>query len=421
MLLSIFNHTLYNAAGALSSKPSFWGDKKMQLRDCVCFVICLSFLVSPCLGQPSSTATKSPVPATDANKAALSFPYVAQTTGNRVNLRSGPGTNYYACGKLNKADRVVVVGSRYSWSQVVPPPGSFSWISKQYVSVDPKDRTVGTVTGFNVRVYAGSEELQPMHSTSLQLKHNKGEKVKLLGEKKDGYYKIVPPQGAYLWVLTTYTEALGPVGKVPVIVNRPKPPARSNKKARTRAASAAGSSDKLSRYYALQKQFEIERAKPLQKQNHEKIKKALEKIAADKRAGKAARYARLTLGHIESCELALEAGAKVEIQQQQLEATKKRIDKALAARLAKIEDLGKYAVVGQLQQSALYGSETDLQFYRLVDENGRTVCYAMPIGKGIMSDWSKYLNHRVGLIGQIKPHKETGSALVRFTKVIEIK
>ena len=53
----------------------------------------------------------------DANEV-LSFPYVAQITGDDVYVRSGPGTQHYSCGKLNKAARVKVVSRRSGWSRV---------------------------------------------------------------------------------------------------------------------------------------------------------------------------------------------------------------------------------------------------------------------------------------------------------------
>ena len=85
------------------------------------------------------------------------FPYIAEITGDNLYIRSGSGTNFYQCGKLNKGDRVKVVGRVFSWSRIVPPEGSFSWISARYIEVDSEDPTLGTVTGDNVRVYAGSE------------------------------------------------------------------------------------------------------------------------------------------------------------------------------------------------------------------------------------------------------------------------
>ena len=156
-----------------------------------------------------SEKSVSTVDTNDANT--LPFPYIAEITANDVYVRSGPGTNYYSCGKLNQAEKVIVVGSKFSWSQVVPPAGSFSWISQQYVSIDSNKPDIGTVTGNKVRVYAGSDYKEPIHSTTMQQKLDEGHKVTLLGEEKDGYYKIAPPKGVYLWVSTQYTRAIAPV------------------------------------------------------------------------------------------------------------------------------------------------------------------------------------------------------------------
>ncbi|UCF43561.1 MAG: SH3 domain-containing protein [Planctomycetota bacterium] len=110
-----------------------------------------------------------------AQEAAPSFPYVAEVTAENVNIRSGPGTNYYRCGQINRGDAVKVVASKHSWSHIVPPPGSFSWISKQYIHIDADNPTVGIVTGDAVRVYAGSERLKPIHRTTLLLKLKRGD------------------------------------------------------------------------------------------------------------------------------------------------------------------------------------------------------------------------------------------------------
>ena len=91
----------------------------------------------------------------------LTFPHFAEITGDNVYVRSGPGTNFYHCGKLNTGDKVKVVGKHFSWSRVVPPAGSFSWISMQYVTIDPANPKVGNVAGDRVRVYAGSDFVKP--------------------------------------------------------------------------------------------------------------------------------------------------------------------------------------------------------------------------------------------------------------------
>ena len=78
---------------------------------------------------------------------------------------------------------------------------------EQYIKVDPANPKIGLVTGNSVRVYAGSDYQKAMYSTTRQGMLDKNEKVTLLGEQADGYFKIAPPSFAYLWVSTQYTKA----------------------------------------------------------------------------------------------------------------------------------------------------------------------------------------------------------------------
>ena len=342
-----------------------------------------------------------------------SFPYVAEITDDNVNIRSGPGTNYYRCSKLNAGDRVKVVASKHSWSHIVPPAGSFSWISKQYVSIDPDNPFVGTVTGNAVRVYAGSDLLKPIHSTTVQLQFNKGDKVRLMGEEIGDYYKIVPPTGAYLWVLTQYTKPLGRVGEVPLIV---KPKAGPQ----VGLTSIAVESEKLKEYYALAEQIEAERAKPMAQQNYAKVKKALAGLASNRRAGKAARYSGFAIKQIGRYELALAVDKAVQFQDLQLQRIFKRIEKARVTQLAQVPELGGFTVVGQFQISRIYGPEEELKHYRIIDDSGQTVCYALPEGLASKVNLSEFVGRKVGLIGTVEPHLQTKNALVRFTKITEL-
>jgi uncharacterized protein YraI len=67
------------------------------------------------------------------------------TARDAVEVRSGPGANYYATSKLRPGDRVQVVGQaeQPGWLKIKPPPGvSFSWVNHLYVKV------MGEHTGF---------------------------------------------------------------------------------------------------------------------------------------------------------------------------------------------------------------------------------------------------------------------------------
>jgi len=381
-------------------------------------LVCLVSSVSVGLAGQALALPQESVSAADTQETVPSFPYIAEITAGNVNIRSGPGTNYYRCGRLNKADRVKVIGSQFSWSRIVPPPGSFSWISKQYVSIDRNNPTIGIVTGDDVRVYAGSELLKPIHSTTVQLKLNRNDKVRLMGEEQGDYYKIVPPAGAYLGLTTKYTEPLGAVGEVPLIVE-PKvaPKTDTGEPVYTKAAVEAG---KLREYQNLQEQIEAERAKPMARQNYADIKKTLLEIANNKEAGKAARYAAFAIKQIERYELALAAGEQVRLQELQLQRTEERIEKARLRKLTQVPKLGHFAVIGGFQTSSIYGEQAQLKLYRIIDDSGKTLCYALPEGPASKMALSKFVGRKVGLVGKIEPHLQTSTALVRFTKIADL-
>ncbi|MBN2137871.1 MAG: SH3 domain-containing protein [Sedimentisphaerales bacterium] len=390
----------------------------------ILIISALTLILSVGFARPALSAA---APA-DANAVTTpSLPYMAEITADDVYVRSGPGTNYYNCGKLNKGDKVKIVSRQFSWSCIVPPLGSFSWIYTPYVTIDPDNPGTGIVTGDQVRVYAGSDLVKPIHST-LQLKLDKGEKVKLLGEQKDNYYKIGPPTGAYLWVSTNFTvpstDSTSPV----VVVVEPNKPADVNAVVAVDVnvppvvvVEPSAEAKRLAEYKELQKQILAERAKPVGKQDYSAISKALKEIAADKDAGKVARYCEYVLKQIERYELALAVSRELELQNKQFKTTQDRIKAARTTRLAQVKNLGRFAVVGTLKTSNIYSSEPQLKHYRIVGDSGKTVCYARPATDAVTTDYDKLVDKKVGLVGAISPHPATGGALIKFTEIIEIK
>ena len=103
------------------------GDIKMQSHINYLIIIIMACLVSVGFGQEAAPVPESPAVAGDVNTTDISsFPYVAEITGDNVYIRSGPGTNYYNCSKLNKGDRVEVVSTQYSWSRISRTRSIFS-------------------------------------------------------------------------------------------------------------------------------------------------------------------------------------------------------------------------------------------------------------------------------------------------------
>jgi uncharacterized protein YgiM (DUF1202 family) len=56
-------------------------------------------------------------------------------TGDAVNIRSGPGTNYRELGKLAKGDRVEVTGTKGDWTEIKPTENCSAWIAGELVEV----------------------------------------------------------------------------------------------------------------------------------------------------------------------------------------------------------------------------------------------------------------------------------------------
>ncbi len=376
-------------------------------------IVILICLVSVGFAQEAATTPSGP---DEADTPA--FPYMAEITGDNLYVRSGPGTNFYECSKLNKGDKVKVTEKQFSWARIVPPAGSFSWISMQYVSIDTDNPTVGTVTGDRVRVYAGSDTQRPLYSTTLQGKLDKDDKVKLLGEQMDDYYKIAPPSGAYLWVSINFTRPIPSVEVVTPTVETPAvgPTVEPKETPEEAAPEPAPTLTMLEKYNSLREQVDVERAKPKNQQNYTSIKEALIKIAKNKTDDKTARYAEFVLKQIEGFELALVVNKAVQLQNEQLQKIKERINRARATRLAEFQDLGRFAAVGQLRTFTTYGPG----HYRIINEAGKTVCYALPSDQVSKVKLGRLIGRKVGLVGTIEPHPQSAGALVRFTEIAEL-
>jgi len=354
------------------------------------------------------------------NEAAVAGPvnesYVAEVTGNDVFIRSGPGTQFYQCGKLYAGDRVQVIKSQQGWSAIIPPPGCFSWISMQYVSINLQNPTMGVVTGDNVGVYTGSDTEEAKYSTSKQVVLGRGQAVKLLGEEKDDYYKIAPPQGACLWVSGQFLQSVDkPLAKVPAVEPAARP-TTVKKPGDPNAAPLTG----LDLYYSLSDKVKAEHNKPLAEQNYTDMKKKLAELAASKDGGRAARYADFTLKQVERYELAGKVGKELEQQNKQLLQTTEKIDEARTTKLAQVPDRSKFAVMGTLETSSVYTGTGQTKRYRVLDEAGKTICYVTPTGQAVNADFSKLIGHKVGLVGKIEPHEATARAFIEFTEIVQL-
>ena len=321
-------------------------------------------------------------PTTVAKPQVVSYPHIAEVTGNNIYVRSGWGKAYYFCSKLPRPARVTVVGSKYGYSEILPPGGSYSWISSNYVKLDRENPMIGMVSGDAVRVYAGADHISPENSTSQQVKLNKGDVVKIAGPAVGDYYKIKPPAGSSLWISSQYLKYISPVPRpkpvlpgipqpklpqtrtapavtpaqpvipdvaepdeavTPVVkpVVKPAPKIEPVKPAPPKEIPQEGKS--LIAYRKLADELAAENAKPMEKQNYATVKKGLQEIAKDEKAGKAKRYAEYQLGRIERFELALQAGRILMSQDKELAKARQQIQDKYKTKIENIADVGHVA------------------------------------------------------------------------------
>jgi len=348
-------------------------------------------------------------------------PFVAEVTANDVYIRSGPGTQNYHCGKLFDGDRVQVTKAESGWSCIVPPPGCFSWIAMQYVSINLENPTMGIVTGNNVGVYAGSDYVLPMNSISKQMVLNRGQNVRLLSEEKDEYYKIAPPEGAHLWISSQFVRPLQPTAPTPPVKIEAPTPTTPPTEA-TPPGTPKTESEVLDAYYALSKLVKEEVKKPQAEQDYTEIKAKLTELSEIETGGRGARYAGFTLKQVERFELACTVAKEIALQSKELKSVTTKINEAHAARLAQIKDMGKFAVIGKFEESVLYAStETVMpKRYRILNASGKTVCYVSPTGAAASKDLSEFIGKKVGLVGKIQPHQATARAFVQFSEIVAL-
>lgn len=419
-------------------------------------MIAVFVLFSLILSLPAAAVDNSTTPKIAGQPADVEYPFIAKVIGNNVNVRSGKGTAYYACGKANLDDEVTVLGQAFGWAEILPPEGSYSWIHKNYVDVKADQPTVGVLTGDNVRVWAGSDDIEPMRSSSMQTKLNTGEIVELFADQPaDGdYYKIKPPAGAKLTISCEFLKYVGPiVSKQPVVIpprtaaekptdlpasteteapvfgnvpeekDQTQPEATAEPKAAPDAEKAESSqpedekSENLKACYALATKIDQELEKPLAEQNYDPIRKDIEAIKSSTGDSKAATYAQILLERIVRYEMAASVTETLKKQDESLAKAKEKIEKAHQSELKKVHKEADFIYTGVLKVSHVYTNKTGRKRYLLQGPDGKILCYAVPVSEDVANRFESLLNKRVGVQGEVSSDTKSLVTLISATGV----
>jgi len=351
---------------------------------------------------------------------------VGYVDGNNVYVRSGFHQNYYPVTKLNRGDKVVILGEEFGWLKIEPPVGTYSLVEKGYID---KSNDKEGVTNDRVWVHAGSNLNDRRYARQVQLPA--GTKVALIGETPDGaYYKIEPPQGAALWIKGDFVDRTGRLADAAASTARTAPPlepvppgelgiggeaARSPATRPSEAAEAARpvppspqqdrpSSEHQLEMNAIEAMIAAEGTKPFESRSYEEILARLETLA--EQAGQNEVVQIYAQTRIEQLKGQMEVIAAV----RELETLKEQtIDEAdrLAAMRARIrveeaKPMDDTVVRGEIRVSGLYdGNAGRPKRWRIVGREGtpqagRTLAY-LEVEPGSTIDPVQYYGKYVGV------------------------
>ncbi len=135
------------------------------------------------------------------------FPFKAYVTADDVEVRSGPGADFYPTDKLQKGETVEVYRrDAGGWCAIRPPEGSFSWVSGRVLKFQDGNLAVIKEDDAASRVGSSLSNVRDV----IQVRMRKGEAVEILdskeapGGKSQVWYKIAPPSGEFRWISEKY-------------------------------------------------------------------------------------------------------------------------------------------------------------------------------------------------------------------------
>ncbi len=366
--------------------------------------------------------------------------FLGQINAANVMVRSGPSENDYATMRLDRNAEVTVVGMKFNWLKIVPPEGSFSYVSKLYIERFG-DGTHGRAIKDGLNVWVGSS-LTPVKA-ALQVHINRGAEVEILGEA-DEFLKIRPPEGAFLWVNQNLVTPVRQINNNPDVAATPKTgagahaangtdvpagegavaagttqpstmPAVADSGAPTTmpAMSAASAEAEFGR---LEGEFKAAEAKPLEEQPVAELKGSYEDLLKNEMLPSSMRRIAQARQRI----LVAKADSKVKLialhsaqgetdgKLQSLRAERTELEERVARTEVQV-----FAALGTLQPSSLQFGQGG-KLYRLTDPaTGRTACYIRSADVEV----AKSLNTLIGVRGTLTEEPGLGMKVVNAVEV----
>ena len=120
------------------------------------------------------------------------FPFLAEASSDKVNVRSGQNTNFEKVASLNKGEAIVVYSREFDWYKIQLPATAKVYIRADYATKIGVGSAIVTGTAVNVRAGAGTN-----FTAVGQFK--KDEQIQILAESGE-WLQVQPKEGMFAWV-----------------------------------------------------------------------------------------------------------------------------------------------------------------------------------------------------------------------------
>lgn len=154
-------------------------------------------------------------PCCNAASAGDQFPYEARIVLPEVEVRCGPGWDYYATGVLHQGDKVKIYRQEPGgWLAIRPPKNSFGWVAARHLQLTA-DPAIGKISVESAVAWVGSS-IRSGGQLKWQVRLDQGERVSVLGKEAlsagpgfaiETYYRIAPPAGEFRWIHMQYANS----------------------------------------------------------------------------------------------------------------------------------------------------------------------------------------------------------------------
>ncbi|NLX91852.1 MAG: SH3 domain-containing protein [Firmicutes bacterium] len=155
--------------------------------------------------SPEEPPPEGPSPEEDPN------PRVGIVSGNSVNIRSGPGTDYDRLTQVNAGTRLTVLAEKGGWLQVEIPGGGKGWILGDYVDFQDPASPGNVNLGGNYTMPSGAASFalvmkdsvnvrtSPSQSSSVIAQVSSGQQLEVTG-KQNNWLAVRLPDGRSGWI-----------------------------------------------------------------------------------------------------------------------------------------------------------------------------------------------------------------------------